>query len=75
MGLPHSTTLARIPKRRYFRQVLQWGRPMPLLLLQSVIAFPFVGHMLLFLGVWILLTSAASWRISPQSTSPAPDVA
>src|SRR5437764_10529705 len=30
IGLPHSMTLARIPKRRYFRQVLECGSPMPL---------------------------------------------
>jgi hypothetical protein len=30
MGLPHSTTLARLLACRYLREVLECGRPMPL---------------------------------------------
>ena len=51
MELPHFKTVTRIAKRRHFREILECGSPMPLLPLQSAVAFPFSGLMLLLLGL------------------------
>ena len=63
IGLPHSTTLTRGIASHSFREVVECGSPMPLLLLQSASTFPFIGAILRQFRIFEelrLLTAAAT---------------
>ena len=62
IGLPHSTTSRKEWGAMLRASVVEYGSPMPLFVLQSAIIFPFIGIMLLRLGVLVLLASAATER-------------
>jgi hypothetical protein len=57
MGATHSTKRAQRPERGSFRQVLECGSPMPLLLLQSTIPSLFVSIIMQLFGVLVLASA------------------
>jgi hypothetical protein len=63
IGLPHSTTSRTEWHARISRQRRGVRQPYAAFIASTLADFPFVGIMPLVFGVWVLLTSAATFRM------------